>query len=74
MRIYVGSNADDNSSVWELVDKRVLIFHLTKWHRLEAGNVRDASRTWWRRCLAKEPLFENEHPPNAYYEAKERGR
>jgi hypothetical protein len=72
MRIYVGSNADDNSSIWELQDKRCLVFHLVKWHRLEAGNVRDQSRTWWRRCFASEEPFANEVPTGAYYEAKEK--
>ncbi len=43
-----------------------------KWHRLEAGNVRDASRTWWRQCFSTEEPFENRVPPNAYYSAKEK--
>ena len=72
MRIYVGSNADDNSSIWELQDRRCVVFHLVKWHRLEAGNVRDASRTWWRRCFASEPPFEAEVPAGRYYEERER--
>jgi len=72
MRIYVGSNADDNSSIWELQDKRCIVFHLVKWHRLEAGNVRDQSRTWWNRAFATEEPFENDAPTGAYYEAKER--
>jgi len=72
MRIYVGSNGDDNSSIWELQDKRVVVFHLTKWHRLDAGNVRDASRTWWRQCLVNEEPFEQTVPTNAYYDAKEK--
>lgn len=71
MRIYVGSNADDNSSIWELQDRRCLVFHLVKWHRLEAGNVRDASRTWWRQCFVSEPPFEAEVPAGRYYEEKE---
>jgi hypothetical protein len=70
MRIYVGSNADDNSSVWELLDKRCLVFHLVKWHRLEAGNVRDASRTWWRQCFVNEEPFEATVPPNPYYDTR----
>ena len=41
MKIYVGSNADAETSIWELQDKRVVVFHLVKWHRLAAGNVRD---------------------------------
>ena len=74
MRIYVGSNADDQSSVWELQDRRCLVFHLVKWHRLEAGNVRDASRTWWRQCFASEEPFENKVPTNAYYDTRKEER
>jgi len=72
MRIYVGSNVDDDSSLWELQDKRVLVFHLTKWHRLKAGNVRDASRTWWRQCFVSETPFENSVPHNEYYNTREK--
>ena len=71
MRIYVGSNADNDSSIWEIHDKRVLIFHLVKWHRLAAGNVRDVSRTWWRKCLVREVEFENTVPASSYYEQKD---
>ena len=28
MRIYVGSNADDDVSIWEVQDRRVVVFHL----------------------------------------------
>ena len=34
MKIYVGSNADEETSIWELQDKRVVVFHLVKWHAL----------------------------------------
>ena len=44
MKIYVGGPADDEASIWELQDKRVVVFNLVKWHRLSAGNVRDTSR------------------------------
>ena len=54
MKIYVGSNADAETSIWEVQDKRVVVFHLVKWHRLHAGNVRDSSRTWWRQCFVRE--------------------
>ena len=70
MKIYVGSNVDNESSVWELQDKRVVIFHLVKWHRIGAGNVRDASRTWWRRCFTSEEPFPHEHPHGDYYHQK----
>lgn len=72
MKVYVGGPADNDCSVWELSDKRVVIFHLAKWHRLGAGNVRDSSRTWWRRCFASEeecfPHLENPH--GEYYNQK----
>ena len=41
MKIYVGGPADNEASIWELQDKRVVVFNLVKWHRLAAGNVRD---------------------------------
>jgi len=72
MKVYVGSNVDTESSVWELQDKRVVIFHLVKWHRLAAGNVRDTSRTWWRKCFQHEETFEHENPPGVYYEQKDK--
>lgn len=71
-QVYVGSNVDTESSVWELQDKRVVIFHLVKWHRLAAGNVRDTSRTWWRKCFQHEETFEHENPPGVYYEQKDK--
>ena len=55
---------------------RVVVFHLTKWHRLAAGNVRDASRTWWPRAFVSEPPFQDleggdmVHPPHEYYNLK----
>ena len=76
MRIYVGSNTDDDVSIWEVQDRRVVVFHLTKWHRLAAGNVRDASRTWWPRAFVSEPAFQDleggdmVHPPHEYYNLK----
>ena len=74
MRIYVGSNTDDDVSIWEVQDRRVVVFHLTKWHRLAAGNVRDASRTWWPRAFVSEPPFQDGgdmvHPPHEYYNLK----
>ena len=76
MRIYVGSNTDDDVSIWEVQDRRVVVFHLTKWHRLAAGNVRDASRTWWPRAFVSEPPFQDleggdmVHPPHEYYNLK----
>ena len=72
MRIYVGSNVDNESSVWELQDKRVVGFHLVKWHRLAAGNVRDVSRTWWRQCFASEEPFTHENPHGEYYQTKDK--
>lgn len=72
MRIYVGSNVDVESSVWELQDKRVIIFHLVKWHRLAAGNVRDTSRTWWRQCFTHEEPFTHENPHGEYYNQKDK--
>ena len=74
MKVYVGGPADDDCSVWELQDKRVVIFHLAKWHRLGAGNVRDSSRTWWRRCFASEPeCFPHlKNPHGDYYQQKEK--
>jgi len=72
MKIYVGSNVDNESSVWELADKRVVIFHLVKWHRLDAGNVRDSSRTWWRQCFKSEEPFPHEHPHGEYYNQKDK--
>ena len=59
-----------------LLDRRVVVFHLTKWHRLAAGNVRDASRTWWPRAFVSEPAFQDleggdmVHPPHEYYNLK----
>ena len=72
MKIYVGSNADAETSIWELQDKRVVIFHLVKWHRLAAGNVRDSSRTWWRQCFMHEEPFELQHPHGDYYGEKDK--
>ena len=73
MKIYVGSDADNDCSIWELADKRVVCFHLVKWHRLEAGNVRDTSRTWWRQCLAKEEPFAHlTNPHGEYYSQKDK--
>jgi len=72
MKIYVGSNVDEECSLWELADKRVVIFHLVKWHRLAAGNVRDSSRTWWRKCLTTEEAFENTNPHGEYYNQKDK--
>ena len=60
------------SSVWELADKRVVIFHLVKWHRLAAGNVRDSSRTWWRQCFVSEEPFPHENPHGEYYNQKDK--
>jgi len=73
MRIYVGSAADDEASIWELADKRVVIFNLVKWHRLSAGNVRDSSRTWWRKCFGHEQGFDHlDHPHGDYYHEKDK--
>ena len=72
MRIYVGSNTDDDVSIWEVQDRRVVVFHLTKWHRLAAGNVRDASRTWWRQCFVTEEPFPHENPHGEYYNQKDK--
>ena len=72
MKIYVGSNTDDDCSIWEVQDKRVLVFHLVKWHRLAAGNVRDASRTWWRKCFVSEEPFERDVPHGDYYTEKDK--
>ena len=73
MKIYVGSAADDEVSIWELQDKRVVVFNLVKWHRLTAGNVRDSSRTWWRACFAGEETFDHlENPHGDYYTQKDR--
>jgi len=72
MKIYVGSNADSETSICELQDKRVVIFHLDKWHRLAAGNVRDSSRTWWRQCFASEEPFTHTNPHGEYYNQKDK--
>ena len=72
MKIYVGSNTDDDCSIWEVQDKRVLVFHLVKWHRLAAGNVRDASKTWWCKCLNSEEAFDLKVPHAEYYNEKEK--
>ena len=73
MKIYVGSAADNEASIWELHDKRVVVFNLVKWHRLSAGNVRDSSRTWWRQCLLHEEGFEHlKNPHGDYYGLKDR--
>jgi hypothetical protein len=72
MKIYVGSNADAETSIWELQDKRVVVFHLVKWHRLHAGNVRDSSRTWWRQCFPHEEPFELTNPHGDYYSEKDK--
>ena len=72
MKIYVGSNTDEECSIWEVQDKRVVVFHLVKWHRLTAGNVRDASKTWWPKCLDCEEMFEMKHPHGEYYNQKEK--
>ncbi|KAL1522865.1 hypothetical protein AB1Y20_017830 [Prymnesium parvum] len=72
MKIYVGSNADNDCSIWEVQDKRVVVFHLIKWHRLAAGNVRDSSRTWWRKCFLTEEPFELTHPHGEYYNQKDK--
>ena len=70
-RLQVGSNADSETSIWELQDKRVVVFHLVKWHRVAAGNVRDSSRTWWRQCLvSEEPFVHLDHPHGDYYSAR----
>lgn len=71
MKIYVGSNADEETSIWELQDKRVVVFHLVKWHRLAAGNVRDSSRTWWPRCLVREEESPLTNPHGDYYNEKD---
>ena len=58
---------------WHLLqDKRVLVLHMMKWHRLKAGNVRDASRTWWRKCLMSEEPFTLKHPHGDYYNEKDK--
>jgi hypothetical protein len=69
--VQVGSNADSETSIWELQDKRVVIFHLVKWHRIAAGNVRDSSRTWWRQCItSEEPFSHLDVPHGDYYTTK----
>jgi hypothetical protein len=65
--IYVGQGVDDNCSSWELVDSVALVLHLSKWHRRERGNCRDASETWWPTCLQGEALCELAQPPVEYY-------
>ena len=72
MKIYVGSNTDEDCSIWEVQDKRVIIFHLVKWHRQKAGNVRDASKTWWCKCFNSEEPFELKVPHGDYYNEKEK--
>ena len=72
MKIYVGSPTDDDCSIWEVQDKRVVVFNLVKWHRLEAGNVRDTSRTWWRQCFVSEEPFPHENPHGEYYQQKDK--
>ena len=72
MKIYVGSNTDEDCSIWEVQDKRVIVFHLVKWHRLKAGNVRDASKTWWCKCLMSEEAFDLKVPHGEYYNQKEK--
>ena len=49
------------------------MFHLTKWHRLAAGNVRDSSRTWWRKAFNSEEGFDHMvHPHGDYYNQKDK--
>eukprot|EP00326_Haptolina_ericina_P032324 CAMPEP_0181242210 /NCGR_PEP_ID=MMETSP1096-20121128/41557_1 /TAXON_ID=156174 ORGANISM="Chrysochromulina ericina, Strain CCMP281" /NCGR_SAMPLE_ID=MMETSP1096 /ASSEMBLY_ACC=CAM_ASM_000453 /LENGTH=94 /DNA_ID=CAMNT_0023338381 /DNA_START=48 /DNA_END=332 /DNA_ORIENTATION=- len=72
MKIYVGSNADNDCSIWEIQEKRVVVFNLVKWHRLAAGNVRDASRTWWRKCFSSEEAFDMANPHGEYYNQKDK--
>jgi len=73
MKIYVGSSADTEASIWELQDKRVVVFNLVKWHRLAAGNVRDSSRTWWRQCFVNEEGFTHlTNPHGDYYQQKDK--
>ena len=69
----VGSAADDEASIWELQDKRVVVFNLVKWHRLHAGNVRDSSRTWWRQCFVDEEGFDHLTTSHGdYYQEKDK--
>ena len=72
MKIYVGGPADNEASIWELQDKRVVVFNLVKWHRLHAGNVRDSSRTWWPKCFQHEERFDLENPHGDYYAQKDK--
>lgn len=72
MKIYVGSNTDEDCSIWEVQDKRVIVFHLVKWHRLKAGNARDASKTWWCKCMKDESAFDLKVPHAEYYNQKEK--
>ena len=56
-----------------LSTRRVVVFHLTKWHRLAAGNVRDSSRTWWRKAFNSEEGFDHMvHPHGDYYNQKDK--
>jgi len=66
---------DEFEIQWELepVHDPYLLLHLIKFFRKEAMNCRDASETWWSRCLreTKEPPFECKKPPNEYYDSKD---
>eukprot|EP00658_Telonema_sp_P-2_P053485 TRINITY_DN4203_c0_g1_i1.p2 TRINITY_DN4203_c0_g1~~TRINITY_DN4203_c0_g1_i1.p2 ORF type:complete len:107 (+),score=17.55 TRINITY_DN4203_c0_g1_i1:121-441(+) len=62
---------DEYDIQWELEpahDPYVLV-HLTKFFRKEAMNCRDASETWWKRCLRcpGEKPFGSSQPPSEYY-------
>jgi len=62
---------DEFEIQWELEPAHdpYLLLHLTKFFRKEAMNCRDASETWWTRCLreTKEDRFETKRPPAEYY-------
>ena len=68
MKIYVGSKVDNESSVWELQDKRVVIFHLVKWYRLGAGN--GATRAHGGGGASLRGALPHEHPHGDYYQQK----
>lgn len=72
MKIYVGSNADEDCSIWDVQDKRLVVFHLIKWHHVDRGNVRDSSRTWWRKCFVSEQAFDRVNPHGEYYNQKDK--
>jgi len=62
---------DDMEIQWELepVHDPYLVIHLIKFFRKEAMNCRDASETWWSRCLreTKEPAPKLKAAPHCYY-------